>query len=113
MSWNALAKAYVTSDKWDIAKSILTNMEASRDQKALEVAAPARTRLRDRLGPLADWGFPAANLSTYYVLLRELWMTKQLSAARELIGMLRRSGYESGDQRLDSFVDAVMRSGVM
>ncbi|KAG8704075.1 hypothetical protein FRC08_002471 [Ceratobasidium sp. 394] len=110
MTWNALAKAYVTKNEWDVARSILMKMEASRDQKAADMAVPAKMRLRNRLGPLADWGFPAANLSTYYTLLRELWMTKQISAARELVDLLMRSGYKSGDQRLDSFIAVVKGS---
>ncbi|KAG8747212.1 hypothetical protein FRC10_001828 [Ceratobasidium sp. 414] len=90
MTWNTLAKAYVTNNEWDVARSILTKMEASRDQKASDMAMSAKMRLRNRLGPLADWGFPAANLSTYYTLLRELWMTKQIPAARELVDSLTR-----------------------
>ncbi|KAG9100641.1 hypothetical protein FRC06_003894 [Ceratobasidium sp. 370] len=111
MTWNALAKAYVARNEWDVAKSMLTKMEASRDQKAADMTVPAKVRLRNRLGPLADWGFPAANLSTYYTLLRELWMTKQIPAARELVDSLMRSGYKPGDQRLDSFIAAVKGSG--
>ncbi|QRW04960.1 PPR containing protein [Ceratobasidium sp. AG-Ba] len=107
MTWNALAKAYVRNNEWIVAKSILKKMEASRMQRGSKLSKPTRIRLRNRLGPLRDWGFPAPDLSTYYILLRELCMTKQLSAAQELIGMLTESGYTSGDERLDSFIKYV------
>lgn len=110
MSWNALAKAYVSNNEWEVAKSILIRMEASRNSSAVEKpSSPTKERVRNRLGPLADWGFPAANSSTYYVLLRELYMTKQVSAARELKGMLMQSGYRSGDVRLESFLRGIDR----
>jgi hypothetical protein len=113
MTWNTLAKAYVTNNEWDIAKSILTKMEASRDQStSSDASSPAKVRLRNRLGPLADWGFPAANTSTYYVLLRELWMTKQISAAREFGEMLMRNGYRSDDKRIQSFLQAMTRKNI-
>ncbi|KAG9123808.1 hypothetical protein FRC07_013903 [Ceratobasidium sp. 392] len=111
MTWNALAKAYVANSSWDVAKLILAEMEASRDQITPNMTTPAKSRLRNRLGPVANWGFPAAGLSTYYIILRELWMTKQVPAARELVDMLRRSGYKSGDQRLDSFINIVNKNG--
>lgn len=105
MTWNALAKAYISNNEWEVAKSILMKMEASRGSGTFETSsAPTKERVRNRLGPVADWGFPAANSSTYYVLLRELYMTEQLSAARELRAMLVQSGYRSGDARLESFL---------
>ncbi|KAF8609178.1 hypothetical protein BDV93DRAFT_134728 [Ceratobasidium sp. AG-I] len=108
MTWNALAKAYVSNSEWEVAKSILMKMEASRDSSAVEIPpSPTKERVRNRLGPVADWGFPPADSSTYYVLLRELYMTKQVTAGRELKDMLVRSGYRSGDMRLESFLRGI------
>ncbi|KAH7345245.1 hypothetical protein B0J17DRAFT_33217 [Rhizoctonia solani] len=103
MSWNALAKAYANKHEWDVAKSILTRMESSRQKSLATIPSTTDVRLRNRLGPIIEWGFPPAKVSTYYTLLRELLATKQFLAAKELVGMLLQNGHQL-DERLKILV---------
>ncbi|KAG8691970.1 hypothetical protein FRC11_000844 [Ceratobasidium sp. 423] len=108
MSWNALAKAYTTKHEWDIAKSILTRMESSRQESLISASTTTNIRLRNRLGPVAEWGFPPAEMSTYHTLLRELLATKQLSAAKELVEMFLQNGHQF-DRKLRLLVQGLER----
>lgn len=105
-TWNALAKAYVLNREWEIAKSIVMRMEKSLDEGS---SSGASSRLRNRVGPIADWGFPPTNTSTYYLLLRELLITNQTSAAKELANMLEQNSYRSNDSKLNSLLRLVER----
>ncbi|KAL5641514.1 hypothetical protein ACGC1H_001856 [Rhizoctonia solani] len=109
MSWNALAKAYATKHEWDTAKSILARMEGSRQENP---APPTKVRLRNRLGPIAEWGFPPAEMSTYHILLRELLATKQFPAAKELVGMFLENGHQL-DRKLRWLVEGLERRTVV
>ncbi|CEL57469.1 hypothetical protein RSOLAG1IB_02209 [Rhizoctonia solani AG-1 IB] len=99
MTWNTLVKAYASRKEWDVAKSILRKMENSRKESPTQLSSATNTRLRNRLGPLSEWGFPTAEMSTYYTVLRELVATKQFPAAQELVEMFLENGHEF-DERL-------------
>ncbi|QRW18907.1 pentatricopeptide repeat-containing protein 5, mitochondrial [Rhizoctonia solani] len=111
MTWNALAKAYVSVKEWEIAKSILGKMENSRKEDSTPLSSSTNARLRSRLGPILEWGFPAAELSTYYILLRELLATKQFPAAKELVEIFLQNGHEF-DTKLSLLVQKLEKRGM-